>query len=302
MESARVIDRLVADEAGPTLIIVGGMHGNEPAGVDEARSVLGALRAFETPIRGEIIALAGNVRGLAAETRYLARDLNRMWTADRIAEARATKDRQAETAEVVELADMLDEIIARARGPVYALDLHTTSAAGVPFSVVGSSAVRRTFARNFHIPGLVGLEEALEGVLTTYLSTKGCVAMAVEGGQHKSPDAAESLAAVITVALAVTGVADAKDLPELADAEAHLTRARGDLPPLIGVVSRYAVEPALGFHMEPGFANIQRIRRGTLIAKDGSGEIRAPFDGLVLLPLYQAQGSDGFFYGRPISE
>jgi predicted deacylase len=302
MESARVIDRIVGEEPGPTLILVGGIHGNEPAGVDEARSVLGALRAFETPVRGEIIALAGNVRGLAAEARYLVRDLNRMWTSEKIAAARATPDRQAETAEVVELADALDAVIARARGPVYALDLHTTSAAGVPFSVVGATSVRRTFARNFHIPGLVGLEEALEGVLTTYLSTKGCVAMAVEGGQHKSPDAAESLAAVITVALAVSGVADAADLPELADAEAHLTRARGDLPPLIGVVSRYAVEPALGFQMEPGFANIQPIVRGTLIAREGKGEIRAPFDGLVLLPLYQAQGSDGFFYGRALAD
>ncbi len=302
MESARVIDRLLGDEPGPTLIIVGGMHGNEPAGVDEARSVLGALRAFETPIRGEVVAFAGNVRALAANTRYLSRDLNRMWTAEKVAAARATKEPQAEIAETVELDDALNAVIARARGQVYALDLHTTSAAGVPFSVIGASDARREFARHFHIPGLVGLEEALEGVLTSYLATKGCVTMAVEGGQHKSPDAAESLAAVITVALAVVGIADAADLPELADAEAHLTRARGDLPQLIAVLTRYAVEPELGFRMEPGFANIQRTTSGTLLAKDGSGDIRAPFDGLVLLPLYQAQGNDGFFYGRALRD
>ena len=54
--------------------------------------------------------------------------------------------------------------------------------------------------------------------------------------------------------------------------------------------------------MEPGFANIQRTTGGTLLARDGRGEIRAPFDGLVLLPLYQPQGSDGFFYGRALSD
>jgi hypothetical protein len=37
-----------------------------------------------------------------------------------------------------------------------------------------------------------------------------------------------------------------------------------------------------------------------LLAHDRNGEIRAPFDGLVLLPLYQSEGSDGFFYGRSV--
>lgn len=302
METARVIDRFIGAEAGPTLILVGGMHGNEPAGVEATRSVLGALRAREATVRGEVVAFVGNVRGYSASARYLARDLNRQWTSERIAAARATADRQAETAELAELSFALDEVIARARGPVYALDLHTTSAAGVPFSVVGSTAARRAFAMNFCIPGLVGLEEALEGVLTSYLATRGCITLAVEGGQHKSPHAQESLAAVVTVALAVSGVVAREDLPELALAEAHLRRARGDLPQLIEVVSRHAVASEEQFRMEPGFANIQRTESGTLLAKDGHGEIRAPFDGLVLLPLYQAQGSDGFFYGRPLAE
>jgi succinylglutamate desuccinylase len=81
---------------------------------------------------------------------------------------------------------------------------------------------------------------------------------------------------------------------------AHLDSARGDLPQLIEVVSRHAVVPLHAFQMEPGFANIQRTKHGTLLAKDARGEIRAPFDGLILLPLYQPQGSDGFFYGRSV--
>ncbi len=302
MESARLIDRLVGDEAGPTLILVGGMHGNEPAGVNAARDVLSALRVSGASVRGEVVAFAGNVRGLAAKTRYLSRDLNRMLTAERVAASRATEEPQAEVAEVVELAAAIDEAIARARGPVYAIDMHTTSASGVPFSVVGNNDARREFARNFHIPGLVGLEEALEGVLTSYLATIGCVTMAVEGGQHESVDAAASLAAVVTIALRATGIVRAEDLPGLEAAEADLSRARGELPPLIAVLTRYAVEPELGFQMEPGFANIQPTPRGTLIAKDGKGDIRAPFDGLVLLPLYQAQGNDGFFFGRPLRD
>jgi succinylglutamate desuccinylase len=104
------------------------------------------------------------------------------------------------------------------------------------------------------------------------------------------------------VALVASGVTAANTTPELAAARAWLARVRGDLPPMIEVVSRRAITPTDGFRMEPGFANIHRTAQGTLLARDVRSEIRAPFDGLVLLPLYQAQGSDGFFYGRPLDE
>jgi succinylglutamate desuccinylase len=305
----RVIDRLEGDPAGPVLVVVGGVHGNEPAGVDAQRTVFARVRRDQPTLRGSIVGLIGNVRALAARRRYLARDLNRLWTIERVAGARASNADPssssptldgAELAELAELAAELDQIITTARGPVVALDLHTTSAAGIPFAVVGGSQGHRTFAGNFPMPGIVGLEETLDGVLTRYLSARGCVTMAVEGGQSDSADAATNLEAVITVALAASGVIAADEVTGLAEAKEVLARARGALPQLIEVVSRHEVRPEHGFRMEPGFANIQRTAAGTLLAHDKTGEIRAPFDGLVLLPLYQPQGSDGFFYGREV--
>jgi succinylglutamate desuccinylase len=52
--------------------------------------------------------------------------------------------------------------------------------------------------------------------------------------------------------------------------------------------------------MEPGFTNFQPVRRGQTLAHDRRGEIAAPETGLVLLPLYQALGDDGFFLGREV--
>src|SRR5262245_38429844 len=86
----RVIDRMGGAEPGPTLLVIAGVHGNEPAGVSAARRALAALRSSRCPVAGEVVARAGNVRALAAGRRYLARDLNRQWTADRVAAARAT--------------------------------------------------------------------------------------------------------------------------------------------------------------------------------------------------------------------
>jgi succinylglutamate desuccinylase len=297
---ARVIDQLSGAEAGPTLLLVGGVHGNEPAGVTAARRVLGRLRAARVRLAGEVVALTGNVRALAAGRRYLVRDLNRQWTPERIAAARAAGADDAEGSELIELAGEVEAVLARARGPVFALDMHTTSADGIPFGVVGEDPGSRTFAAAFPLPGIVGLEAQIDGVLTGYLSRRGCATLAVEGGQSQSAHALANLEATVTLGLSAAGLLAAGDVPGHAAAHALLSHARGDLPHLIEVVSRHEVLPEHGFCMEPGFANIQRTGAGTLLARDGSGEIRAPFDGLVLLPLYQPQGSDGFFYGREL--
>lgn len=299
VRGGRVIDEMRGPAPGPTLILVGGVHGNEPAGVVAAHRVLARLRdSGHSLAGGEVVALAGNVRALAANRRYLERDLNRQWRAELVAAARDADD--GEAVELAQLAAAIDGILARRRGPVFALDLHTTSADGFPFGVVGQTAAHREFAAAFPLPCIVGLEEQLDGVLTSYLGRLGCVTLAVEGGQSESAAALANHEAVVTIGLVASGLMPA-DLPGYEEAREQLSRARGELPLLIEVVARHEVRPEHGFRMEPGFANIQRTGAGTLLARDGGGEIRAPFDGLVLLPLYQAQGSDGFFYGRELS-
>jgi succinylglutamate desuccinylase len=300
----RVIERLRGEADGPTLLGIGGMHGNEPAGVAVLRTVLGRVRERGVPLRGEVVGLIGNVRAIAAKRRYLARDLNRLWTPARL-EALLPPDPWsapttdgAEIAELIELSGEIDRSIEAARGPVFAIDLHTTSAPGIAFAVIGTSPAHRAFAAQFPMPAIVGLEEQIDGVLTRHLSGKGCVTLAAEGGQTDSPDAGAYLEAVVTVALVASGCVAPGDLPELAGARDLLARARGTLPPVIEVTVRHEVKPDHDFRMEPGFANIHPTAAGTLLARDRRGEIRAPYDGFVLLPLYQPQGTDGFFYGR----
>ena len=47
--------------------------------------------------------------------------------------------------------------------------------------------------------------------------------------------------------------------------------------------------------MYPNYKNFQRISSGEIIAEDNEGPIEAPEDALLLMPLYQSQGEDGFF-------
>ena len=71
---------------------------------------------------------------------------------------------------------------------------------------------------------------------------------------------------------------------------ALLAASTAHLPASIDVCLRWGIEPGERFRMEPGFANLQPVQRGQLLARTGRfGEvpIRAPFDGLLLMPLYQ---------------
>jgi succinylglutamate desuccinylase len=42
------------------------------------------------------------------------------------------------------------------------------------------------------------------------------------------------------------------------------------------------------------------VRGGDWLASDVAGKVRAPLSGLVLMPLYQEQGEDGYFLVRPV--
>jgi len=311
----RAIERLGGGATGPTLIAIGGLHGNEPAGVAAIGAVLGRLRERGAAIQGDVIGLIGNVRALAARRRFLARDLNRLWTPARMAALlppdpwTAPTTDGAEIAELIELAGELERAIAAARGPVFVLDLHTSPVPGPPFGVIGGTPAHRAFAAQLPLPAVLGIEERIEGTLTRHLAGRGCVTMAIEGGQADAPATAAHLEAAVALALVASGCARAAQLPEAAAARQLLTRAQGALPALIEVTQRHEASPERELRMEPGFASLSPVAAGTLLARDRSGELRAPSDGFVIYPLYhpqpqpqpQPQGTDGFFFGRAAS-
>jgi succinylglutamate desuccinylase len=299
LPDGREIGRVVGDEAGPTLIAVAGIHGNERAGVVAARRVLATLNRRHGRVCGELVAFAGNLGAMKQGVRYRSRDMNRVWTEDAVERGLGPNDE--ETGEMRELHEAIREAIARARGPVHLIDLHTTSASGFPFVLFGDTLEQRRFASAVPLPLVMGLEEQLDGVLSGYWTTKGITTFAVEGGQHDDPSSIDNLEAVLLLGAESAGIFGSGLLTETGNAHSLLERRRGDLPRVMEVVRRHAITPEDRFVMEPGFSNLARARAGQLLACDRNGEIRAPSDGLVLLPLYQGQGADGFFWGREVS-
>ena len=286
---------------GPTLIILGGIHGNEPAGVLAAERVWLRMQERRAVLRGEVVLLRGNTRALEQRVRYINADLNRQWTSEnvRAADLERCTPEVSELLEQRELLTVIREATNRARGDVYFVDLHTTSAHGQPFATVGDTLRNRRFALTFPLTIVLGLEEQIDGTLLEYVNNLGAITMGVEAGQHEAMTAVDNHEAVIWIATAATGNFRREDLPELDQSRSVLKRASGG-EKVVEVRHRHAIVPEDHFKMEPGFENFQAVRRGKILARDRAGAIKAAETGLILMPLYQSLGDDGFFLVREV--
>lgn len=299
LPTERVIGRHSGERPGPTVVAIGGLHGNEPSGVTALRRVLAWLERERPGFRGRFLGLAGNLEALTAGVRFLDEDLNRIFVPERVREihaADATGSR--ETRQQREILEALTTILDAEE--VVFLDLHTSSARGVPFVCIGDTLRNRRFALEFPVPVILGLEEQLDGALLEYVNNLGHVTVGVEAGRHDLPESVDYHEAFIVLALANAGCLDAADVPRLGDYRRLLEGAVRSLPPILEVRYRHPVTPHDDFAMEPGYANFTPVREGEVLAHDLRGPICAPEAGRILLPLYQGQGNDGFFIVRQV--
>ena len=291
---------------GPTLIVVASLHGNEPAGAVAAHRVLAALQRKQSLLSGEVVLLAGNTRALSRRVRYIDTDLNRHWTAENIKAvksgkpfARVESEPKPEDLELRELLEQFEQASLRARGELHFLDLHTTSACGIPFATLGDTLRNRRFALNFPTTIVLGLEEQLEGTMLEYVNNLGAVTMGFEAGQHEAASSIAHHEAVIWIALVAAGNLRPEETPEFAASRALLEGASGGAR-MVEVRYRHSIAPEDEFSMKPGFENFQLVVRGQTLARDRHGPVTATETGMVLLPLYQKLGEDGFFLGREV--
>ena len=290
-----------AGEKPPTLICVGGLHGNEPAGVEALKRVFARLEADPSCLVGRAVGLSGNRQALANRKRFLEDDLNRHWIPARVERLHQSGQKlRAEDMELVELDRELQTLLDEAEGLVYFLDIHTTSGEGPAFVNLDDTLPNRRFAMAFPAPLVVGLEEELEGTLVSYLVPRGVISLGFEAGQHNNPASVDRAEAAIWIALELAGVIRPESRPEVEEARRQLEAVTAGLPHVVEVLYRHPVYPDDGFRMDPGFVNFDPIKAGAPLAHDREGLILAQENGYLLMPLYQSLGSDGFFVIRKV--
>lgn len=289
-------------QGGPLCLVTAGLHGNEPAGILALQRVFARLAGV--PLRGRFVALSGNRGGLARGVRFVDEDMNRVWSGARVAASRALAQQEsAETREQRDLLRCIERELDAAPERVTHLDLHSTSGAGPPFTVIAGPPASRAAANNLGVPLLLGLEDVIEGTLIEYLGGLGHAAVLIEGGQNEARSTIDHHEAAVWLTLAHSGVVAEADVPDLAGARARLVHGARGLPPELEIGYCHRLEPDEPFRMLPGYANFDAVVEGQLLAragKDFADEVRAPWTGTLLMPRYQGQGLDGFFLGRRV--
>jgi len=307
VESERIIGHYRGVEAGPLVVAIGGIHGNEPAGV-RALERLFELLENEPRLnpgfgfKGEFLALRGNVEALALGKRYIDVDLNRIW---RPLNGRPDTFATSEDRELHELLAAIETAVEEAPlSELILLDLHTTTAHGGIFAVTGDDLPSLSLAAEMAVPVVKGMMSGLQGTTLHYFrgnnfSTKMPVrAISFESGNHDDPTSIDlALAATINL-LRALGCVREEDVDTYHDE--RLRDSAGHLPRLteLAYVHRIAHDGGDRFVMRPGYKNFQRVTKGQIVADDKNGEIAVPTDGFLLMPLYQRLGDEGFFVVR----
>lgn len=315
--SERIINTFEGTLPGPLLIVIGALHGNEPAGVRALEMVFDALELErrDNPnfqFRGKLVGIIGNLQAFLLHQRFLEQDLNRVWTAEFLEKAKASKaeDLKAESRETLHLYELIQaECQSGNPEKVVFLDLHTTSADGGVFSIPTDEDESLQLAQHLGAPAIVGLQDSISGTLLGFAKTGHFtespnlplnkstnllpLCIAFESGQHESPHAITRSAIAIVRCLRTLGCINDR---ALMDFTASLVLPfLANLPPVVRFRYAHHIEAEDGFKMRPGYVNFQPIQQGEHLADDVRGPVLSPDNGLILMPLYQAKGSDGFF-------
>ncbi len=315
--TSRIVGDIEGKEAGPNVMFVGGIHGNEPSGVVAIQRLFADLKSRDVPIRGRVIGVVGNMAALERNTRYLSRDMNRIWDQEFLNRysngCRAESSDDTEYQEACAVYEIIEPFLPKPDSPsskrvppstpdFYLFDLHTTSSETVPFISMNDQLINRNFALQFPVPTILGIEEYLKGPLLSYVNDFGPVAFAFEAGKHDDPVSIDRHLSFIYQALVLAGVLTEDQVP---DYESHVRRlkdhSRGESG-ILEVIYRHAVAPEDQFVMEKGFQNFMRIDQGAVLANDRNGPIVSEYDAKIFMPLYQSQGEDGFFIVRPVNK
>lgn len=303
-ESERIIGHYRGTEAGPLVVAIGGIHGNEPAGVRALERLFEMLE--DEPrlnpgfnFKGDFLALRGNLEALAQGKRYIDVDLNRIW---RPLGPRPEEFATSEDHELHELLAAIETAVEEAPlSELVLLDIHTTTAQGGIFAITGDDAPSLSLAAEMSVPVIKGMLSGLQGTTLHYFRGNNFVtslpvrAISFEAGHHSDPLSVDlALAATINL-LRALGCVKNEDVSTYHDQ--LLRESSANLPRLteLAYVHKIAGDGADKFRMKAGYKNFQSIQKGEFLASDKNGDITAPIDGYVLMPLYQDLGDEGFF-------
>lgn len=307
----RTIGNYSDDIKGPLLVVIGGIHGNEHAGIKAIDLVCKMLqvehiRNESFRYKGKFLGIVGNMKAVESNQRFIKRDLNRIWKKD-IVDKIKTSETFALDPEEKELKEILDLIGQTIEATDYdrlvVLDLHTTSSDGGIFTIPNKDPNSMSIASELHATVIQGILDGLQGTTLHYFTDEHfdlpTTSITFESGQHTDPKSVNRAVSAVVSCMRSIGAVEAEDVENIHDEV--LLSSTANFPKLTELIYKHDIRPEDRFEMLPGFENFQKIKAGQQLAKDLNGPVASPEDGLILMPLYQEKGDEGFFIIKELS-
>ncbi|MBP9711832.1 MAG: succinylglutamate desuccinylase/aspartoacylase family protein [Candidatus Pacebacteria bacterium] len=267
--------RITGSMPGPTSVILAGVHGNEPCG----------LQAFEELFVqdglkiewGTVFLVVGNPNAVAKNMRFTEFDLNRAFMAPS-----AYYEWHKHTYEYHRagyLKSYLDEAGAL-------LDIHSSDTPeSKPFAICEQNGI--FIAEKLPVEIIVsGFDQVCPGGTDEYMNRAGRIGVCVECGHHEDPSV------VSKASLAIFGFLHARG---------HITLVEDEMD----IISKERVQieeiyhtTASGFKRAREWKDFEPVNKGEIIGHDGDVEVTAKKDGLILFADdCDGVGKEAFYFG-----
>lgn len=305
-------------QPGPSLLLLGAVHGNEKCGTRALESLVTLLNDGTLKLaKGSLTIIPiCNPKAYAQDVRFVERNLNR-----RLYPKPEPKDYE----------DFLDPLLCPHLGEAdYLLDLHSYASPGGPFAFLGGKDAKETeFARalgaKFYVFGWQNAyqnvkkqpaeekpDQHLESMGTTeYARDKGAKAITLECGHHYNADAPRVGLIAALRAMTTLGLLETADLPaEIAgfspEDEAPIP-VKTLLSEAVNTSEQVCIQMCQVYYktlpgtFEKPWQHLDPVKKGDTLAtfEDGS-TLTADRDGYVILPKESsAVGGEWFYLGEP---
>ncbi len=286
------IIKLFEGNPGNKIIVVGGIHGNEEAGIHAIENILKSFTNYFDPGKGSVYFLKGNIPALENGERFIEKDLNRLWIPDIINRKKPVYQDEIPLKKLHSL--IINDICKNKTQGCTFIDLHTFSASSGLFCIPADNPQSIEMARSFGVPFIEKLSTNLQGTTLEYFGAKGMTSVVFEGGTHGTREAVNNLTYALWHAFAYKGVID-ENIDAVTKSREALRSISRQYPHHLELIYHHQLETYHNFRMKEGYYNFKPVKKHEPLALQEGKVIDSPSDGYILMPLYQEKGSDGFF-------
>lgn len=256
---------------GPNLVVMGGVHGDEPCGVAAVREAMSRYAIT----RGRITWVIGSPKAVASSRREYQTNLNRMFRPDSL-----LSDYEKQTYEYMRSRELMP-ILVEADA---LLDIHSsTTPETLPFVICEPQSYQTASL----LPATIvvsGIDSLHPTGTDAYVNQTGGQGICIECGNHNDPQA------VAVANEAIRNFLYAFDVLESSESVSSITQRY--------IKAEWIYKNESEFKLAKNFSEFAKINAGEVIGYDGVREVYADKSGIILFPHNRTNpASEAFIFG-----